>query len=478
MPVDGAPVLGPNPYVSAAASAGSAAVSLLNALSAAHNQQVRLAQQKQQQADAAMIAQRNERARLLMQGARPYQPYLEKRDASGMIQRVPNPNETGDASRVMQFPALGENMAVYIPDQGEIEDQKEKAKDKHEGKRSVSLTADLAKEAKAGGLEVDPDTPYSTSVLGEINSTLTRHDQEQRDRSKHLTPTINLTDFSDENGPAPVMIDENGNVRKLNLQEGLQAVGQASADAANGQYPGNPPREAPMPDLFGTGLNFNTQTAPKVEKPGLKFTPKPTKEPQPKSLHFEKDTNDAGDVTTSAYDPEKGTLVHAETRKGIGAKRKDPDAPAKPKPPSAAQLREVEVTKNNRLAKAAQDLRKALADSVLPEDRADAMADYRRAQQQAQLEYEAGLAAVTGHEIGHNAWADQPQQTQQNSGQSTQQKSAQSTQQKSAQANAPQKKVASRAQIRAYAAKKYGKLTPQNEAKALREFQAAQYTIQ
>lgn len=404
MPVDGAPSLGGNPYVGAAAGAASAAVSLMNALDAAHRQQLRLQQQQQAQAAKDLLDQTMKRADLLQKGGKPYQPYIEQRDQSGMVHRTPNPDVSGmDQSRVMQFPSLGDQMSVYIPTPEEIEENKEKVKDKYEGKRTAPLKQSLADEYQGAGLDMKPGESYSTGMYGEANAAARDH------HAKKGSHTINLKDFSDAQGnPVPVMIDDEGNVKPLNLQGGLQAqLAGASAAGSAAEAAGAP--MAPTQDLFKTGINFS-QTAPKVDKPsvgGLKFTPKEPTPKAAKSLHFERDVNDAGDVTTTAYDPETGKRVTSETRKGLGAKRKDPDAEAKPKPPSGAQLRQVEKTKADRIIKAKQDYRKALAEALPGDDTSTATENYREALQDAQNEYESSLGALTGNAIPHNSWADE-----------------------------------------------------------------------
>ena len=42
--------------------------------------------------------------------------------------------------------------------------------------------------------------------------------------------------------------------------------------------------------------------------------------------HIVNSTNDAGDVTTTAYDPQTGENKWSRTLKGVGLRHKDPDA--------------------------------------------------------------------------------------------------------------------------------------------------------
>jgi hypothetical protein len=339
MPVDGAPVLGSNPYVGAAASAGSAAASLAGALQAAASQHDRLMAQQRQQAAAAMIQQQNKRADLLSKGAKPYQEFIEQRDANGMIQRTPNPGVAGmDKSRVMQFPALRPEDALYIPSDEEREESKQQITDKHEGKRTMSLTPEGAQEGQNAGYNSDPNVNYAPGVLGNLNAAVRNHQQK---RGSH---TIDKDNFSDaKTGErVPVMIDDEGNVKRLNLQADLTAASGAADSAAQAAAGSGNAQDGtasifPWSALTGaqtTGQALspdkNTvspssvvrQTAPQVAqpsasvaKPGLKFTPKPT---APKSLHPEKTENNAGDVRTDFFDGENGKLVSSTTEKGIG----------------------------------------------------------------------------------------------------------------------------------------------------------------
>jgi len=302
MPVPGAPDLGPNPYVGAAASAGSAAVSLLNGLRAAHNQQVQLAAQQQRQAQQDFMDQQKTRADLLSSGkARPYEPFM--RSDSGLIMNgVRNPDETADAKSLIGFPALGDGAALVMLTPEEQEQHK-----LIEG-NSTTLSDSLAAEANAAGLNVKAGQRYNDATLRQINTTVDAY----RAKNKPVRQDIDTSgDFRDQAGnPAAVMINpENGEYTPLHQKLAQAApVTARSAAPISGVRPGsgNP----------HTGNSLMDGVLPGGQPgAGISFAKKPAKEQAPHIVQF---TDKSGDVHEHATDPESGKELWSRTYKGEG----------------------------------------------------------------------------------------------------------------------------------------------------------------
>jgi hypothetical protein len=203
-----------------------------------------------------------------------------------------------------------------------------------------------------------------------------------------------------------------GDIPARDLPHHLQALHDAEvSDERNGPEEMEPfPGKFVGPDGKPAQLMRGKRTG-KITAGALPdgYSPAPDKEPAPKALHWEKETDDNGNVTLRALDAETGDEVRTFTYKGVGQKRKDPDAPAIPKPPSAAQLRVIEKTKNDRIAAARKAYSKALEEALTPEDKAAAGRDLIDSYKSAQSEYETTLSDVTGKDVGHNDWADRMQ---------------------------------------------------------------------
>ncbi|MGA2716575.1 MAG: hypothetical protein ABSG41_26060 [Bryobacteraceae bacterium] len=151
----------------------------------------------------------------------------------------------------------------------------------------------------------------------------------------------------------------------------------------------------------------------------LQKFPGPAKQPTKKELHFEKDTNDAGDVTVRGFDPDSGALVSTQVTKNIGPHRKDPDAP---KPLSKAQLLRIQDSRARKFDAADKDFQKAMIDARPAEQggtaltpaaataaQQDAIEARRKAKATAQLEFESDLSIESGgKEIPHDARFDSP----------------------------------------------------------------------
>ena len=252
----------------------------------------------------------------------------------------------------------------------------------------------VAQIAKLAGW--DGKTPVTADFSHALM--LAYNEAQPKDEPSHIDTSGK---FLDKDGnPVPVMIgDKTGRVRLLDLSGVKNASAQPSAQpstpgAANGgpfdTSGAAPPSAGQPPAAQGGGAS------------PLKFAPK---EPADKSLHFEKDTDDEGNVTTRAFDAATAELVSRRTEK-IGPKRKDPDAPAAPKPMSAALKVQIAKTKATALAKAETEYKKALSTAITPQDREDAAAERQASWRAAQDEYEQSISTATGQDVPHNPWAD------------------------------------------------------------------------
>jgi hypothetical protein len=138
---------------------------------------------------------------------------------------------------------------------------------------------------------------------------------------------------------------------------------------------------------------------PKQALPGMlqqMFKPDPVAKTV--TPHIEKDTNDNGDVTTRAFDQTAGTKLWSNTEKGIGPRRKDPDAQGNggPKPPTNTQLNAVSNKMKVSLARAEAAFKKAMGNAKIggytdTEAAGQALADLHTAKQGAQDTYEQEL---------------------------------------------------------------------------------------
>ena len=251
----------------------------------------------------------------------------------------------------------------------------------------------VAQIAKLAGW--DGKTPVTADFSHALM--LAYNEAQPKDEPSHIDTSGK---FLDKDGnPVPVMIgDKTGRVRLLDLSGVKNASAQPSAQpstpgAANGgPFDTSGAQTAPAPPAAAQGTGASPFT----------FAPK---EPADKSLHFEKDTDDEGNVTTRAFDAATAELVSRRTEK-IGPKRKDPDAPAAPKPMSAALKVQIAKTKATALAKAETEYKKALSTAITPQDREDAAAERQASWRAAQDEYEQSISTATGQDVPHNPWAD------------------------------------------------------------------------
>ncbi|HWE51410.1 MAG TPA: hypothetical protein VG273_16580 [Bryobacteraceae bacterium] len=122
-----------------------------------------------------------------------------------------------------------------------------------------------------------------------------------------------------------------------------------------------------------------------------------------KGYQFSYHQDDDGNVTVLRGDPESGDVSTVKTFKGVGTKRKDPNAPPKA---SAAQLRTIESEKARALTKAKDEYQKSVTSALTDDDKRAAATRLKQDFQDAQNSYEASIADVTGAKTGHNDWAD------------------------------------------------------------------------
>lgn len=151
---------------------------------------------------------------------------------------------------------------------------------------------------------------------------------------------------------------------------------------------------------------------------------KPAAKPE---LKFESVTNDAGDVVTTGRDPVTGAVVNREVQKGAGKSKEVAAGGAKPA--TKGELAKVVADKQKEMTGSQEQLTKELG--AIPEAAANyakafpnagkeggpapydrlaaaktAYTNHYQRLQQAQLGYEGSLSALTGHDVGHDDWAD------------------------------------------------------------------------
>lgn len=399
---------GNNPYVGAAAGAAGSAAGIYNDLQrelAQHaDRQATQSRQKDQDQRAAEKEQFANEQALLKQGATKIGPADSQSTAAtpaapgmssgGVRGSVASPTAsaggqptTGDGTT--QYEPIGKNN-WYIPSQKELR-AKEVDDDPKNFVPAGALNDALVAAGRKPGEKISPTDSHSIlQAFNEANA--------QMDEPYEIDSTGKYKDAS--GNPTPVMIG-----RKTGKVVPLDLSGANGANAAALPPAGSPQR--------GTGPAGMTPIAPGSPGAGMSFSPKEPAEKAPKSLHFEKDTNDAGDVVTRGFDPESGDLKSTRVEKGIGAKRKDPDAGPRDKPPSPAQFRMVVSSKAKALKQANDAYAKAIAPvggagglPVSDEERATALTNLRQAHVQAQNDYEEGIGALTGKDVPHNDWAD------------------------------------------------------------------------
>lgn len=221
--------------------------------------------------------------------------------------------------------------------------------------------------------------------------------------------------FTDAQGkPAAVTIGhKTGKVRMLDLSGVAQPSQPGAAQGGPFAQSVSPGDEIAAPNDAGSP-GYGLHSAAGAQPGGaFSFAPPEKAAKPPKNLHFVNSTNDAGDVVTRGFDPETGELKSTKVEKGIGPKRRDPDAGPREKPPSPAQFRMVVSAK----AKALKSANDAYAKAVAPvggaggiaatdQEKAEALKNLRQAHVQAQNDYEEGIGTLTGNDVPHNDWAD------------------------------------------------------------------------
>ena len=397
-----------NPYIGAAAEGGSSAAHLAASLRAAADQQTQLQQQAKNQQATRLHQAFEDRLKMLTDGGVPAEIVTE--DSSGLKTRKPNPALPTDAdpSRFVPDPTSPTNQRIYMP----TDAQREKAKES--GKPSYTTSGALGQQFE-DYLGVKNGTTFPAETLPHLLQAL--HDAEPEGQE----PETSIKAVDANGNPVALMRGKKSG--KLSVQQLPEGV-----------------------------------------------SPAPAKEPTQKSLRWERNENDAGDVVLRAFDPETGDEIRKFTYKGEARKKKDPDAEPAQKPPSPAQFRQIETNKQNALAKAKTNLSKALSEAVTPEDRQAATSDYRSALAAAQTGYEAEIAAVTGKDPGHNPWADAPAKQQTDQPQASAPKSAKPV-------AAPAAAKTGKQPVTMQHVRSYAKQKGVSEAQAIREFKDYGYTI-
>ncbi len=369
-----------NPYISAAAEAGSGAAHLSAALAAAASQQAAL----KQRADAAAVARKHQDysdlAEALKNGAIPVtdgpsdldtnpatgRPTLAASDDSlasrlGTGAQVQNPDYSFDPRRIV---SRGDR-SVYYPTEEEKAAVAAKAKDNAETFVYSKAAADAVKDFPVPGLE--DAKPGDRLPVRHVPAVTAAIRQKLQADAKQKDATDPATHYQ---------------------------VDQIFKDKA---------AKAGLHFEVGQWISKDMMAEARAQE---EMSERQNKPPVTKSLHWETSRDENGNVNLHAFDPETGEEVKKYTYKGEGTARKGGAGGGTPKV-SAAQLRLIGKTKSDRLEKAQQSYKKAVSEALTPEDHQQASADLKQEYQNAQLEYEQALSTALGKDVGHNSWADE-----------------------------------------------------------------------
>lgn len=380
-----------NPSIGAAAGYASAAASIHNALMSAANQQADRQQRAKAQATADYQTQlqrdfENHR-QMVNEGYIPKQVYANGDPLPGRP-TLQTPEDNPAAQGKGQTVTAPDGTQMYKPTPGERDAAA------LNDTNSFTLSDDLAAEAQKSGLtNIRPGVRYPKADMQSLNERLAAY-HKQHDPEPE-TFTYNGNDYKDENGKRILMMQGNrGTVKPADLSA-------LHGQPQGGGLPGGP---------FDLSANPGTTASPAGAKApgGITFAPADKLAKEPRNLHWEKHQTDNGTVTLRALDPESGEEVRKFVYPGEGTRRKGSDGAPTQKPPTRAQLMGVEVNKQKALQKAKLDFNKAVSEAITPEDKSAAVANYRGALQSSQLGYEQELSILTGQDVGHNSWADQP----------------------------------------------------------------------
>lgn len=366
---------GNNPSLAALSGLASGAASLSNALTSAANQEAaRVATKKAQDTADYQRGQQQDltnQIELLKNNFVPAQTYAGGYDPPPSRPTLMTPEDN---------PAAQGDGPTITDRNGQVWKQKTKDQLASEDPRNFVPSGQLADALKLSGRDVTK--PISPTDSHDILQSLNSAQEAMKGESYHIDTSGKFQDASGK--PTPVMIgDKTGKVRLL--------------------------------DFGGTNLG----------DPGAsgQFAPPEKTPPAAKVLHFEKDTNDKGDVVTRGYDPETGELKSTNVAKGIGGTRKDPNATpiVKPKVMTPATARTIRKSRDVGLKQANSaydvEMKAASRNADGSVSTADTIAGgpspfekRRLAYAAVQNKFEQDISEATGNDIPHNDWADRMQE--------------------------------------------------------------------
>ena len=247
----------------------------------------------------------------------------------------------------------------------------------------LELLRSGARPVGPGGTMPGPATPGGQVLPGMVGVTMNAMDPGQV-----VTPP-----GSSQGYYVPTQ-DEN-NARETQQKVGLQeALNQANSFAPPNALTGRWEQQLGVPSGTLSGIRIPHEGVGKF----ISDMVKPDPVAKTVNPHIGTATNDNGDVTTTAYDPTAGKKLWSDTQKGVGPRRKDPDAPGagQPKPATPTQLNTIENKKRVALARAEAAFKKAMGNAKIggytdTEAAGQALTDLHEAKQSSQNAYEQEL---------------------------------------------------------------------------------------
>lgn len=423
---------------------GGAASQALNGVMSALDQQATLQQQRQKAQQAQSDKDSKDHMEALNQGAIPLDALDNSNGAPSNRPTLMKPQDLQPGQDPNRVQEIG-GKRFYFP----TEEEKAKAKAKPE-KALDETNSVLFPDDVNSKLGMAPGTRHPIEHAGGIYDLFDKVNKAGQ-RPDRPVDRVDLSgDFKDGDGnPIPVAIYKDGSAAPLDTSAfGSPAIQQPAVGTVT-----------PAP---ASGLT-QPITQPKPQGTGISFSPKkPADKPEKEGLdHWVSVATDPDSSPDEVKRAKAAINLHnSNTAGALAAARKLADAQnEKPLSPSAA--RQITQKKFNDLKSADTAYAKANAEAVTPEEKQSALAARQQARQNAQLDYEQSISAATGKDIPHNSWADNPASPAPSGGSAapaTAAKPAQATPRTAtapapATPNAPGKKVASIATVRAYAKK-------------------------
>lgn len=460
---------------------GGAASQALNGVMSALDQQATLQQQRQKAADAQRQQSLKDQMEAYTQGAIdvPQPPRMDPSagnpsaglpPSAGLINRDPAAVQSA-AQGGTQRPTILQNGQPQPTSPYSFDPARMLEVGATDGKRGKMMYFPTEEEKVRAKTNNKPPLDETNSFLlpNEINTKVglkpgTRLSREDAEGAMHLADAM---DKHNEGKKDPLthldmehVHDADGNV----IPSGVTSSGHFFPldTSAFGAQPIQQPEVGTVRPAPADAMT-QPMTQPQKQGGGVSFNPKkPADKPEKEGLdHW---VSVATDPDSSPVDVKRAkaaiNLHNSNTAGALAAARKLADAQNE-KPLSSSAARQITQKKFNDLKSADTAYAKANAEAVTPEEKQSALAARQQARQNAQLDYEQSISAATGKDIPHNSWADNPASPVSSGGSAapaTAAKPAQATPRTAtapapATPNAPAKKVASMATVRAYAKK-------------------------